>query len=426
MEFEQILSELAQFNAFFKGEVEIPIEKYTMTMPSLQQTDPTEKNQPENKVQTISTTIPGNTKTDDTSKQKQKEKTIISSKCKCFYVILKPEGSAKGSRCLLLYAPPYCAILDESKPELEVLPANSEFSIEDRYLYIVTSFSERKYSIKSKLDVFQNIIRSEFKYSTVPYILSKLGCDKDLTVESMCETFIYSTIYSESFFLSFYFMDPKLYSKPELIENWVKACMPMIDTVMGRLFDIFINDVDITSIKNPLELFPFLVVNQILSMDEQFKDYVKIIAEANVPDLCSFYLRCLESQPFNQRSLMILHLLHFETSIKYPDSQYPLKMVSMAMYDSALLPMALNINPNFRQAELKNLIEFQQTAIALDNLTKYEKILGLFRKQPRDYEPPRRGATAADGLDEILKYVGSFPSEYLRVARIMEKINLSP
>ena len=72
---------------------------------------------------------------------------------------------------------------------------------------------------------------------------------------------------------------------------------------------------------------------------------------------------------------MILHIIYYETSLKYPDSQFPLKMVSIALFNASIHPLALEKNPVFSIEELKYLLEFQQTAIALDNLKKYEKIL---------------------------------------------------
>ncbi|EAY14899.1 hypothetical protein TVAG_380090 [Trichomonas vaginalis G3] len=423
MEFEQILSELAQFNTFFKGDVEIPIKKYTITR-QINQSMPPETQEQNSSPQTQNTTTPA-PRTSSASKddvKKIKDKYVISSKCKCFFISVKLEGSPKGSRNLLFYAPPYCALMDESIPELEVLPSNTEFTFEDRYITVTTSFSERRFSIKSKLDIFKNIIQTDFNSASVPFLLSILGCDRRLSVNTMAETFVYNTLYNDNFLLSFYFLPAELNSTPEVIENWVKASMPMIDSLMAQLYHIFINDKDITRIKNPTRLFPFLVTKQILSMDEYFMQFVTFLSGTTI-DLCNTFLRGLEQVTFNARTLMILHIIYYETSLKYPDSQFPLKMVSIALFNASIHPLALEKNPVFSIEELKYLLEFQQTAIALDNLKKYEKILSQYKKQPRDYEPARRGATSTDAFEYILGVAEKNVSQFLNVSRIMEKIN---
>ena len=151
-------------------------------------------------------------------------------------------------------------------------------------------------------------------------------------------------------------------------------------------------------------------------MDTEFSKFVDVMCNAT-SDKVRIYLTTLESMPFNQRSLMLFHLIYFEAQKKFPDSQAGARMVSLALFDSALYPAVREKKPSQNLSEMNNLITFAQTAVCLDQLKQYERILSVFKKQPKDYEPVRRGQSTFDAFLKLLDLVGQYPSEFLNVAR---------
>ena len=433
MDFDQSLHELEQFSQFFRNDIEIPIEKYTIDFPNsknLQQNKSSQEIsiQPQSKVQTISSSIPLTDDTDIKKKKEEKPRKKVDEKCKCFFAIIKPADSPKGTRQTLLYSPPYIEIYERYTQDInnenlnfqmEVLPSNAEITYEGRHIYIKTNQTEREYTLKSKRDVFENIVSSEYKTPLIPFILSILGCESLPPTPQMALDFLYNTIYTDSFLISFNYLPQELLVSDnedvDYIKCWVQASDPILDSIISQLFRIFLNTHHWQEEFNPLEEFPFQVAAKILEMDNEFSRFIDNMC--NATDKVKTYLATLETMPFNQRSLMLFHLIYFEAQKKYPDSQAGARMVSLALFDSALYPAVREMKPSQNLSEMNNLITFAQTAVCLDQLKQYERILSVFKKQPKDFEPVRRGQSTFDAFLKLLDLVGKYPSEFLNVAR---------
>ena len=433
MDFDKDLHELEQFSQFFRNEVEVPIEKYTLDFQNsktLQQSKSSQdlSIQQPSKVQTISSSIPVNDDSDLKKKKEEKPRKKVEDKCKCFFAIIKPADAQKGTRQTLLYAPPYIEIYekyiqdstnDNINFQMEVLPSNAEITYEGRHIYIKANQTEREYTLKSKRDIFENIVSSEYKTPLIPFILSILGCESLPPTPQMALSFLYNTIYTDSFLISFNYLPQELLirnSDDDYIKYWVQASDPILDSIISQLFRIFLNTHHWQDEFNPLEEFPFQVAAKILEMDTEFSKFVDVMCNAT-SDKVRIYLTTLESMPFNQRSLMLFHLIYFEAQKKFPDSQAGARMVSLALFDSALYPAVREKKPSQNLSEMNNLITFAQTAVCLDQLKQYERILSVFKKQPKDYEPVRRGQSTFDAFLKLLDLVGQYPSEFLNVAR---------
>ena len=436
MDFEQVLNTLEQYSQFFRQPIEIPIEKYSIDpqLPKAETKKTDSKNEkPENKVQTISSTIP----VDEAEKDKKKEnhRNIVNPSCKCFFALIKPKGAEKGKRVMLLYSPPFIEILDEMQGEnpddpprfeMEVVPSNAEISYEGRFLYITSNQVEREFTIKSKRDIFENIVTSEFKTPLVPFILSILGCERLPPTPQMTLAFLYKTIYTDSFLRSFNYLSPDLLVSADpdedILKSWVQASDPILDAIISKLFREFFQEHNWEEDFDVLKEFPFKVAGKIMEMDADFEKFVTKMSNA-VSDKVESYLSGLEGMPFNQRTLMLLHLIYDEANKRFPDSQAPGRMVSDAIFKAALLPSVAQKKPSQDLSDLNNIISFSQTAVCLDQLKRYEQILRVFRHQPRDYEPVKRGQTTFEAFLKLLALVGEHPSEFLNVARRLDQIS---
>ena len=433
MNFEQNYRELEQFSQFFRTAIEIPIEKYTLELPkttkaTTNKTDE-ESTQPTKKVQTISSSIPVSDDSNAKKKKEEKNRRKVDESCKCFFAIIKPIGSPKGTRQTLMYAPPYIEIYEKYVQDknnenlnfqMEVLPSNAEITYEGRHIYIKANQAEREYTLKSKRDIFENIVSSEFKTPLIPFILSILGCESLPPTPQMTLSFLYNTIYTDSFLLSFNYFPPELLvsdtDDTDYLKCWVQASDPILDSIISQLFRNFYNTHNWQDEFNPLEEFPFQIAAKILEMDS---DYTKLIdAMCNATsDKVRTYLTNLEMMPFNPRTQMLFHLIYFEAQKKFPDSQAGARMVSLALFDSSLYPSVREKKPTQDLSEMNNLVTFAQKAVCLDQLKQYEQILSVFKKQPKDYEPAKRGQTTFDSFLKLLDLVGKYPSEFLNVAR---------
>lgn len=417
MSADPILDEIRIYRDFFEKPIALPLEKNMKEddAPIITQQKSTKKAKPKTQESEISV-----------SESIKDNHNYITPDCKCFFISIKPDKSASGVRQTLLYAYPYCAILNEDPLELEILPKETKYYIEGRNIFVVLNRTERKYSIKSKLEMVNTITSGSYQTYLIPFFMSALANGwtpptrtHEDKINHITSTFFYKTIYCEEFLESFAYLPNKYRDDSDLLDSWVRAADPMMDKVIESLAERYFRNKTFDRITYDHDNFLFKIACQMLSMDENFNSFANVMATCQSNHI-NFYLRNLETCPFNDRSQMLLHLLFAEAQKAFPETAAAGLIVSLTIFHGSLLPIVAEINPNQDLSDVQPLAEFTQTTIRLEQLKLYEKILTMFRQQPGSYVPVRKGAYAYDGFCALMKCAEKDPNAFLNAARNYE------
>ena len=208
----------------------------------------------------------------------------------------------------------------------------------------------------------------------------------------------------------------KLIDSPDLLESWVRASDPILDEILSMLYEQYFSVMQKEKTTFQKSEFVFKVSVQILSMDETYNNMLSALSKSNGNFVFS-YLRLMETVPFNNRTFMMLHLLYTEANKRFPDTQAPSRVLSSTICDGHLLANLKVLAPKANLSELTNLVSFAQTAVSLEDLKRYESILNQYKKQPKDFEPVRRGALTFEAFTQLLLFAEKIPLEFVNIFR---------
>lgn len=427
---DQIYEELNHYCNFFKNPITLPLEETHHKHEVVQNTEEKSPGDSQATTQVIIPTIESGVKPTRSSIGKNKSyKHTITDSCKCFFAIVKPYKAPKGKRKLFIFVHPYCGVYDNESTsntvnlELEIFHPESSYFADGRFLYVVDkNGSEKKFSIKSNLNVFKSIITASYKTNLIPFLLSVVACNVVPEPNSMLQTFYNKSLYTNDFLECFSGLPNDLLND-EVLDNWIRAADPTIDIILSHLLGKYFNSMSPDSLQFPQDEFAFKIIAKMLKADEEFKEFaVKLSKEEK--DICQLYVSLLETFPYNNKTHMMLHVLYDEARKVFPDTQIPSLMCSFTIFDGVLSGMLKELNPDISLSPLYGFVDFSQTTISLKHLKVYEKTMNLFRKQPTNYVPCTQGSLAFEAFTYLLGLVVKKPSDFLNVARRHEKFDV--
>ncbi|EAY01662.1 hypothetical protein TVAG_384010 [Trichomonas vaginalis G3] len=340
-------------------------------------------------------------------------RTPMNPECKFFFVLAKPEGSPKGTRFYFLYDDPYCSLFDFNKREIEIITTNSQLFFEGRYIVLRNNNVDRLFSLKVEEEPFHDAIENtDSDIIKQFYILSKI-CNGYPNTDNMTVAFYNRTINTLRFFKLVSFLPLHLFDD-EKTEWYLRGCDPFLVDLFDFLCVGFIKTIDKNTQKFPTDTFIFKFIAMTFQNDDTFKSIISQVGKFKMVQE-GFAFKMSTTNPYNDRTKMVLHLLYLNISKAFPNTDLPTHLVFSAIVNSVQAIWQVDPTYMHKAGDIMELDGFKRRRIPLDLWNDYIATFDKFKIQPSGYILPTHSTVTFDYFSEILKLTMDHKDKMLKI-----------
>lgn len=343
-------------------------------------------------------------------------RTPIDPSCKMFFSLVKPQGTQKGTRVLMLYAPPLYALFDQAIEELEMIPSSTKFYTEGRFLILVNNDKERVFSLKVDEKKFYDLVTNK-STDTLLQFFYFCNLNKYLPPPIFLTNPFYSKVVNHTRFYVMFARLPTDMITKDVLDNFVRAIDPILDDVFVALIDDFLRPLDVDLSVCPTNVFLFKVILTSLRIDDTFGNVKSIIEKAKKPQ--EALVLSLESMQFNDRTKMVLHILFSETQKHFPNMNTAGKLTASIIIAS-IIDSLNEKNLSSKVEMLKAIDGFKCGGLSQSMYKRYINSLNAFKKQPPSFQLTRKGTYSYDSFVVLINFVWANAAKFVE---ILEKAN---
>lgn len=155
-----------------------------------------------------------------------------------------------------------------------------------------------------------------------------------------------------------------------------------------------------------------MITRQFLLVDEVYNAFKVSLAKAE--KIQDQFVLGYETNPFTERSAMILHLLYMSATKHFPNSQYPSKVVN-SLIISDLCSYLFEKREDTKLKQLKELMNSKQGNLQPQLYKRYLQVSESFKKQPPEFIPSKKGTYTYDSFIIILGVVWSHLNDFFQI-----------
>ena len=352
-------------------------------------------------------TKPSNTKTNQSGPSKSKHfwrnRIEIDPTCQVFFALVKPKGAQQGSRVIFMYAPPLYAIFDQTKEELEMIPTTTKFYLEGRFLILVNNGRERAFSIKVDEKRFYDLLSNKSKDKLLQFCYFCQLNRYLLPPVFLTNPFYNNVVNQDRFYVMLSHFPVDAFNR-EYMDNYVRAVDPMMDTVLEQLVRDFLDPLEVDISKAPKNKFVFKFLHTVLRVDDTFGNLKTGIEKSRKPQ--EALILGIESQQFNDRTKMALHILYSETAKHFPGMDTAGKLTASVII-SSVVDYLLEKNLPSKVEAIQSIDGFNRGILSTTMYRRYVKSIDLFAQQPQFYQLTKKGTFSFESFVVLLHFVWS-------------------
>lgn len=316
------------------------------------------------------------------------------------YIIVKPEKAKIGQRVYFFYTKSQQMLLGDNPVELEVLPADSKFYTEGRFIHIITPYEHKKFSIKAKKEIIDILFSSQFNNTIEPFFLSFAASEKIPPINNMSVSFFQRTVFTDKFLISCAFLPSELLTE-EIIFTWTSAACPTLDTVFPSLVKLtFLGMTKEQRYPNP-HTFIFSIINAILQSDPIFTSFAK---ESDMKTIELIYPN-LVLLPFSETIKFCLFILGHEW-VSTLKRENPLDIIIYAINNCGVTAAARSVKSTLPKFEANN--------------RELQDILRPLLQQPRLYEPAPISPDTCVAFGKLVGLILPMRNDFITATRKLE------
>lgn len=330
----------------------------------------------------------------------------IPKECKSFFALVKPQNSTKGTRRFLLYVPPFYAIFNsvsEKVAEMEMLPLNTRFYTESRYIVIVQDDKERVFSIKADVDQFHSILNNnETDLTSQFFSCLKLNNGKRVSMEHLTYSYYIRALFMPSF-LKVFTVIPVSYLQDDIYEQWIRAAEPDIDSLFEFGFTVYFNEQTGGTYDKfkDFDSFIFTALHTALVNDDLLIRFRNDLIKFNRMQLV--FVEDVIPVGLSDRSKMLLHILYKTASKRYPNTEIPETLCSSIIVN-AMYSLLLFCKENDKAQIIFRLHALGRGELSSHMYIRYKAKMRSFSQQPPFFNPVKKGQGFFEACNSLLNW----------------------
>lgn len=340
----------------------------------------------------------------------------IPSICQAFYVILKPETRKKVCKQILLYSKEYSVLISEDAKQIEVMPENAQYFIDQKRFYIYIDNEQRKFLIEAKRELLDLVLKNQYQTTLEPFFLSYLANGKIPPNTNLSAGYFSKIIFTKSF-LIYYSIIPNRYLYPEIMNSWCVASVANFDYIFTRVHRYFFSQQEKIQTEIDVKCFIFKVLEIYLKADDSFKTFIQTFD--TIPELTiENFTEKLASIQVNCHTHMALFIVFHEFSIKY-NEEFAYKVICRILFHMGFKPYFTSKNKSGIE-KLGEMIDFPEKLEAEQKIQLFDAVNELCQ-QPQNYCPKRTTIIVYQAYSNLLENIISNNIDFLSIIRTMSK-----
>lgn len=333
----------------------------------------------------------------------------IQESCRVFFAFVKPRGSKNGTRLILLYAPPFIALLDHQHEELEIIPPSTHFYFEGRFLFLVNNGNERVFSIKCDEKRLVELTKNN-AIDDVTQFFRMCQLNRYLVPPIFLTYPFYDKVINTTDFYYYLSKLPINLWNEELFDNYIRASDPLLDELYERFFDDYFRPMEYENSSIPKDNFIFMLLYYTLYFDDQINMFkVNLDRAKKVQD--SFVL-AMEFMPFIDRTKMILHLLAVTADKYFPNENLGSKII-FNLVIKYLADYLIDRKLEEKAYQLYDIMDLKKGGLSTTLYKRYLVVGSKFRDQPAEFQLIKKGTYTYDSFIVILNFVWSNQRKFM-------------
>ena len=349
----------------------------------------------------------------DAKKQKhsRKKRNEIDPSCKVFFALVKPKGTDKGTRVLFLYAPPLYALFNHKEEELEMIPTSTKIYLEGRFIILANNGKERAFSLKVDEKRFAELVSNKSNDILLQFCYFCQVNHYLLPPVFLTNPFYNQVVNQDRFYVALSHFPVDSFSS-ELLDHYVRAVDPLMDTVLERLVDDYLDPLEVDVSTAPAKKFVFNFILNVLKLDDIFSNLKTAIEKSKRPQ--EAFILGIECMQFNDRSKMVLHILYSRTEKHFPNMNTAGKLTSSIILKS-ITDYLLEKNLPSKVEALQSLDGFKQGNISPTMYHRYVNSLKAFANQPPFYQLTKKGTFSFESFVKLLQFVWTNINKFIQI-----------
>lgn len=335
----------------------------------------------------------------------------IEETCRMFFAFVKPRGAKNGTRLILLYAPPFVALLDHQHEELEIIPSSTHFYFEGRFLFLSNEGNERVFSIKCDEKKLVELTKNNGADDITQYF--RMCQLNRYIVPPIFLTYpFYDKVINTANFYFYLSKIPSNYWKDDLIDNFIRASDPMLDELYEKLFDDYFKPMEYEDSSIPKNNFLFTLLHYSLLFDEEINSFKISLDKAK--NVQNSFVIALEYMPFIDRTRMIFHLLFVTAERYFPNGNLASKVILNVVLKYLAEYLDHRKLPEKAQ-QLRDMMDLKRGELSHNLYKRYLAVGSKFRDQPSEFQLIRKGTCTYDSFIVVLHFVWSNQRKFMEI-----------
>ncbi|EAY13503.1 hypothetical protein TVAG_343320 [Trichomonas vaginalis G3] len=342
--------------------------------------------------------------------------TQIPSKTSPFFLLLKPETKKKSPMQYLLYSSSQSILVSEDVKQLEILPENTEFYLDQKRFYIYVDENPRKYVFNVRREILDIVLTNTFANPLEPFLLCYIANGK-MPPNTNLTAGYYSKVIFNNTFLFYYYLIPQNFIYPDIVSAWTTAANSNFDLIFSQILRHYFSEHRKSELELNEKSFFFKVIESFLTHDTDFLDFTK---EFDRPegDSVEFYISKCNLLTMSSYSHYATFLMYHEFETKY-GAEFATQVICKVIYYSGLRPK-LAKKFNFDIKPIDKLLEFTDDIDPKNKIRLFNTVKGII-SQPINYIPRRTNATVYASYSLLLENIISNGIDFLKIIRKLEK-----
>ena len=410
---DEKLERISSLSEFFNNPIQLNIAHPNKSSNYLYpfQKDNEEKETPQNSVderKDAKANVPAEAKKQKHTRKKRNE---IDPNCKVFFALVKPRGTVKGTRVLFLYAPPLYALFNHKEEELEMIPTSTKIYLEGRFLILVNNGNERAFSLKVDEKRFSELVSNQSNDILLQFCYFCQVNHYLLPPVFLTNPFYNQVVNQDRFYVALSHFPVESFSQ-KLLDHYVRAVDPLMDTVLERLVDDFLDPIEVDISTAPRNKFVFNFILNVLNLDDAFNNLKTAVEKSKRPQ--ETFILAIESMQFNDRTKMVLHILYSRTEKHFPNMNTAGKLTASIILRSIIDYLLLK-NLSSKVEAMQSLDGFQPGNLSPTMYRRYVNSLKAFANQPPFYQLTKKGTFSFESFVELLQFVWTNINKFVQI-----------
>lgn len=340
-----------------------------------------------------------------------RSRTPVNPECRVFFSFVKPQGALNGTRYVLLYSPPFFAILDQTNEEMEMLSPTTQFYFEGRFIILSNNNTERIFSIKTDEKKLLELTKKNLTDEVYQFFLCCQLNHYVVPANFLTNPFYNQVLNQENFFIYLSKLSLTYYSE-ELLEDYLRAADGFVDTLVEKLLEEYFIPLEVEPTKYPDDVFIFKIILTLIDTDENMIIFKAAVEKARKAQ--EAFVLGYEILPFSDRTKMVLHLVYTMAERYFAGRNLGIKFINSALL-KVLCRYLDDRRLSFKADQLKFLDNLGQGNLSDVLYKRYISIAQVFKDQPPTFILAKRLAYSYDSFVVMINFAWTHVVDFLEI-----------